>query len=55
MLPINFRCKRKSYFPAPNSGGDPAKIGSEVGYNFSKAKFQIHTVRHKRLYLVSLT
>ena len=39
MLPINFRCQRKSYSPAPNSGGDPPKIDSEVGHNFSQESF----------------
>ena len=39
MIPINFRCNRKSYSAVPNSRRDSAKYSSEVGHNFSKANF----------------
>ena len=29
MIPINFRCNRKSYSPAPNSGGKSVKSSSD--------------------------
>ena len=39
IIPINFRCYRKSYSPAPNPGGDSAKFSSEEGHkkNYKKS------------------
>ena len=42
MKQINFRCNRKSYSPALNSDEDSAKLSSEVGRNFPKAKLLTH-------------
>ena len=55
MITINFGWNIKSYFPAPNSGEDSAKFSSEVGHNFSRAKFHTPTIKHERVYLFSLT
>ena len=55
MIPLNFRCSRKSYFPAPNSAGDSAKFSSEKGQNIAKTKFHSPTIRYERVHLVSLT
>ena len=38
MIPINLRCNRKSYSPAPDSGRDSAKLSSEVDHDFSHSQ-----------------
>lgn len=55
MITINFRPDIKSFSPATNSGEDSAKLSSEVGRNFSRANFHTPTVKHERVFLLSLT
>ena len=53
-LPRYFRCSRKSYSLAANSGGDSTQFSSEVCQNFLKAKFHI-SLSDTRVYPESLT
>ena len=38
IIPINFRCYRKSYSPTPNPGGDSTKFSSEEDHKKNHKK-----------------